>query len=77
MQFDASISKTFPVFDAVNFQIRLDAFNVINHTNLNAPNVSLTNASTGSTPYFNSASFGQITSAQPSRQLQLSGRLTF
>ena len=77
VQFDASISKTFPVFEAVNFQIRLDAFNVINHTNLNAPNVSLTNASTGSTPYFNSASFGQITSAQPSRQLQLSGRLTF
>lgn len=78
VEFDASISKTFPVFRELKFQLRVDAFNVINHTNLGAPSASLSNASTATgTPYFNSASFGQITSAQPARQLQLVGRFNF
>lgn len=78
IQFDASVSKSFPVYRALSFQLRVDAFNVINHTNFIAPNTSLANANTASgKPYFNSPSFGQITSAQPPRQLQLVGRFDF
>jgi len=78
--FDASVSKDFPVWREMNFQIRLDAFNVINHTNFTQPNSSLTvSTATNSTvaSFVNSTSFGQITGTQPQRRLQLSGRFFF
>ena len=78
--FDASVSKDFPVWRETNFQIRLDAFNVINHANFTQPNSSLSvTTKTDSTlaTFGNSTSFGQITGTQPSRRLQLSGRFFF
>ena len=85
VQFDASVSKTIPLYKALQLQLRLDAFNVLNHTNFNAPNASLTAAAdqvAGSNtflPDFRAGSngFGQITSAQSPRNLQLQGRFTF
>ena len=78
--FDASISREFPlVKEVLRFQFRVDAFNVLNHTNLGAPNASLSVTATGTTATFatSSSSFGQITSAQPPRQLQFVGKFIF
>jgi hypothetical protein len=80
VDFDASLAKDFPVFRELKFQLRLDAFNVINHTNFTAPNTSLSVSTvTNSTVanFANSSSFGQITGTQPSRRLQLSARFQF
>jgi outer membrane receptor protein involved in Fe transport len=62
---DAGLSKTFGITESVHFQLKADAFNVLNHTNL-------TNLVTS----VNSGSFGQLTSAT-ARTMQLTGRLTF
>gem|GEM_PF-1017277 len=86
VELDLSISKIVSFGEKAKFELRADAFNLPNHTNLGAPNVTLSNAALTApssnglpafTPYFNSSSFGQITSAQPARQLQLTGRLQF
>jgi hypothetical protein len=74
-------SRTFSIKEGLRFQIRVDALNVLNHTNLQGANTSLTvtNVGTAAAPAagFSSAGFGQITSAWPTRQLQLLGRFSF
>ncbi|MDE1175020.1 MAG: hypothetical protein PW789_00240 [Edaphobacter sp.] len=50
---------------------------MLNHVNLQFPTTSLTVTVPGNTPVFNSASFGQITSAQPMRVMQIVGRINF
>ena len=80
VDFDASVAKDFTVWRELGFQLRLDAFNVINHTNFTQPNSSLSvTTTTNSTvaSFANSTSFGQITGTQPQRRLQLSGRFFF
>ncbi len=74
---DVSVSRIIPIYKKVNFQIRMDAFNVLNHVNLQFPSTSLTTTVTGTTPTFNSSTFGQITNAQPMRTMQLVGRINF
>jgi hypothetical protein len=80
LDFDASVSKDFQLWRELNFQLRLDAFNVINHTNFTQPNSSLSvSTATNSTAadFHTNSSFGQITGTQPNRKLQLSGRFFF
>ncbi len=80
LDFDASVSKDFHVWERLGFQLRVDAFNVINHTNFTQPNPSLSVSTTTNSPvadFHTSSSFGQITGAQPNRKLQLSGRFFF
>ncbi len=86
IQFDASFSKTFDLWRELKFQFRVDAFNVLNHTNFTAPNSSLsvgTELVPGSTTNYvanfrqGSNGFGQITGTQGARQLQLVGRFNF
>lgn len=62
---DASLGKTFSFTERFRFELRGDAFNVLNHTNLSGLQ---TNVSSGS--------FGQLTSAT-ARTIQVSGRFTF
>lgn len=64
---DLGIFRNFRIFDNVNFQLRGEAFNVLNHTNLGAPAVTATTPST----------FGTITSAREARILQIAGKITF
>jgi hypothetical protein len=67
--FDMSIDKNFnmPYNEHHQFQIRLDAFNALNHTNFGIPNND-----------WKSSSGGKITSsALPARELQLGARYTF
>ena len=82
VDFDVSASKEFPIYRALHFQIRVDAFNVINHTNL-----LVTSATPGQltvkfpTPttanLTGNTTFGQITATEPPRSMQISGRFTF
>lgn len=81
VELDLSVSRTIPIYRRLSLQLRADAFNVLNHTNLGAPNGALTvaNVGTSSAPVagFNNSSFGTITSAQPPRIMQLVGRIRF
>lgn len=78
VDFDASVAKDFQIFRRLKFQFRVDAFNVINHTNFQAPSGSLTVTEVGTTPTFASSSgFGKITGTQPNRTMQASTRFFF
>ena len=61
----------------MKFQIRADAFNALNHTNLGMPSATLTVATSNGQAIFNSPGFGQITSARSARVLQLVARFNF
>jgi hypothetical protein len=55
------------ITEKLNLQIRAEAFNALNHTNLGTPN-----------RYVNEPQFGTITMAMtPGREIQLSARLSF
>jgi hypothetical protein len=78
---DASISKDFKIWERVKFQVRVDAFNLMNHTNFQAPNGSLSVTADPVNPtqatFATSSSFGKITGTQPNRQMQASTRFFF
>jgi hypothetical protein len=64
---DTSLSRRFPIHEALSMQLRLEAFNVLNHANFNNP----------SSLSINSSTFGRITAAQPARIFQGAVKLTF
>ncbi len=65
---DLGLHKQFPlVTERVKLDLRAEAFNILNHTNWQAPD---TNISDGT-------SFGTITTAFPSRQLQFAAKVLF
>lgn len=74
-ELDLAVSREFPIGERLRLRIRADAFNILNHTNFQTPNVSL-NATTNATgqPIFNSPGFGLITSARAARFMQLVAR---
>ncbi|WP_263351208.1 TonB-dependent receptor [Acidicapsa acidisoli] len=73
-ELDTSLYKTVHLAERLNFQLRGDAFNILNHANFNTPNLVIYSSAT-SAP---SASAGVITSTSTtSRQLQVSARLTW
>jgi len=72
---DLALAKTTAITERVNVEFRVEAFNVLNHTEFANPDISVVDAT-----------FGQITSntlgtgvaaLQTQRILQLAGRLTF
>ncbi len=63
---DMSLFKTFAFTERLNFQFRVDAFNLWNHTQMN-----LVNTTTGS------SDFGKATSAWTPREFQLGAKLSF
>jgi hypothetical protein len=62
---DLSLHKDFLITERFRLQFRTDFINAFNHVELNAPNMSL-----GST-------MGQVTSAQPPRNIQLALKLYY
>ncbi|HEV2486528.1 MAG TPA: carboxypeptidase-like regulatory domain-containing protein [Terracidiphilus sp.] len=65
---DPSVSRVFPIHESLSFNIKVDAFNVLNHPVLGNPGATVTTPST----------FGQITgTASSQRILQFSGKLSF
>jgi hypothetical protein len=62
---DASVHKDFPITERFRLQFRTDFINAFNHVQYNAPNTTI-----GST-------MGQITSAQPPRNIQLALKIYY
>ena len=61
-------------------EVRMEAFNALNHTNLNAPDTTSLTVQTAANvpqPFLNSSTFGLITSARQARFLQLVMRFEF
>jgi hypothetical protein len=71
---DLSLSRTFPVHERLNFQLRMEGFNIFNH-----PNFTPTSASNASAfvAAQNNTAFGNITGAADPRIFQLAGKFTF
>jgi Carboxypeptidase regulatory-like domain/TonB dependent receptor len=65
-EIDAALSKQFSLTERVKLQFRMEAFNVFNHVNLNAPTTDLS-----------SGTFGKSTSTLLPRQFQAGLRLSF
>jgi hypothetical protein len=64
-QFDAQISRIFPIYERLNMTLRLEAFNLLNHPNFNIPTGGTTGTlggTTGGAAALTSATFGQISS---------------
>jgi hypothetical protein len=85
---DLSISKTFAMKKGIRLEVRLDAFNALNHTQFTGVNstvnfTSLTNPTITNPVYDSSGAFvrnngfGSINGVAPPRSLQLVTRLTF
>jgi Carboxypeptidase regulatory-like domain/TonB-dependent Receptor Plug Domain/TonB dependent receptor len=78
LDMNLAVGRAFDLREHLKFTIRLEAYNVLNHTNFSAPSGSLTVAATSAgTPYFNSPGYGLITGAGQSRFLQLAARFDF
>lgn len=66
-QFDAQISRIFPIHESLNATFRLEAFNVLNHPNFNIPTgttVGVLGGTTGQMGVLTSGTFGQISTTQ-------------
>ena len=64
---DLALQREFAITETVNIQLRAEAFNALNHTNLGTPN-----------RFVNTPQFGTITeAATPGREIQLGVRLSF
>jgi hypothetical protein len=71
---DLAVSRIFPVHERLNFQLRMEAFNVLNHPNFGAYNATGGGAVTLG---LNSGTFGNITGALDPRIFQLAGKFNF
>ncbi len=65
-QFDAQVSRIFPVYQRMTMTARLECFNVLNHPNFSNPTSNLS-----------SSTFGQISGASPARVFQGSMKFIF
>jgi hypothetical protein len=85
---DLSLSKAFPLSRGMRFEVRLDAFNALNHTQFNGVNAtvnfaSLTDRTITNLPFDAAGNlvrpngFGTVNGVAPPRTLQLVTRLTF
>jgi carboxypeptidase family protein len=64
---DIALQREFAMTESVKLQVRAEAFNALNHTNLGTPN-----------RFVNTPQFGTITeAASPGREIQLGVRLSF
>jgi Carboxypeptidase regulatory-like domain len=63
---DANVTRSFQIREHQSFELRFEFFNLLNHTNFNAPVATLS-----------SSSFGEIQSSADPRILQLAAKLKF
>jgi Carboxypeptidase regulatory-like domain len=81
LQFDVSLSRIFAIHEAFRFEIRGEAFNVINHTNFAAQGsagIGVTGSeSSGVSSARSAANFGRITTAGDPRLFQFAVKLYF
>jgi hypothetical protein len=81
LQFDAQISRIFPIHDSWSTTLRLEAFNVLNHPDFNAPSGATTGSlagNSGSAAAVTSSTFGQVSSTyNQARVFQGSVKINF
>ncbi len=81
LDLDLSVSRDFRLAERLHLQLRVDSFNLLNHTNFASPSTALTVTADPANPsdatFNTSSSFGRITATEPNRTLQLSSRLSF
>jgi hypothetical protein len=64
---DLALNRTFKIAEKGSFELRAEAFNALNKTNLGTPN-----------RFVNTPQFGTITMAMtPGRQIQIGARMSF
>jgi hypothetical protein len=63
---DATLEKSFLLAERWKFDVRAEAYNLLNHTNFNIPGFTL-----------GAPGFGAVSTARPSRTVQLAARLSF
>ena len=63
---DLTLEKSVALTEAVKFDLRVEAYNLLNHANFNVPGLTL-----------GAADFGTISSARPARTVQLGARVSF
>jgi hypothetical protein len=68
---DMSVHKDFPIGERFKLQFRTDFINAFNHVQFNAPNMGLVKPNTPN------STMGQITGAQPPRNIQLALKLYY
>ena len=73
LNFTTSLYKTFDISERVHFQFRAESFNTFNHTEFNNVGFTYNADATGKI----TSNFGQVTSTQDPRVLELGGRLDF
>jgi hypothetical protein len=66
LQFDAQVSRIFPIHQSLNMQLRLEGFNVLNHPNFGNPTTSVA-----------SGTFGQIGGTQLTSARVFQGAVKF
>ena len=72
---NASLFRAFHIYHESEFQIRFEAFNLLNHPQLTNPNTTV--PSTANVNAQNYGTFGYITSFGGTRSLQFGGRFNF
>ena len=81
LQFDVSLSRIFAVHESFKLEVRAEAFNIINHTNLGSlPTSGIGLSATeqsGLSTSRSSANFGRLTTAGDPRLLQFAMKLYF
>jgi hypothetical protein len=74
VNFDTALYKSFAVTEGMHFELRFESFNTFNHTEFNG--VASTMDRNDSTGAINN-NFGQVTSTQDPRTLELGGKFVF
>lgn len=72
VSFATAVNKTFPITERLGVQLRVEAFNVFNHPNINSINSTLNFAAAT-----NASSFGYAATAGDMRQMEFSARISF
>jgi hypothetical protein len=65
LQFDAQVSRVFPIHESLTTTLRLEAFNVLNHPDFNPPTGSTVGSiagNSGGAGVLTSSTFGQVSS---------------
>jgi hypothetical protein len=76
---DMAVGREIPIHERFKLKLRVEAFNILNHTNLSAPSTLSLTATTDSAgqPIYSGSGFGLITAARAARFLQMVARIEF
>jgi Carboxypeptidase regulatory-like domain/TonB-dependent Receptor Plug Domain len=72
VSYAAAVNKTFPITERAGLQLRAEAFNVLNH-----PNVNTINTTFAFSPATNASNFGYASNVGDMRQMEFSARVSF